>query len=186
MATGMEDSSENRVAAVRQGVHAGERRSYWLVDSADSASNTSGKAEGDDFLVVGDEQQDRGAVLQYCDGLFRHYPGHAGTRLAQRRGAAAELLGPDRPKHPEIVEKLCAFLHRVPSDDGRQESLARRPAQQGVAVTCPAGCRIGGRDIVQEKWLRQSEQGDKWNRCLIEGMIVLSETGARDEQTTPP
>ena len=38
----------------------------------------------------------------------------------------------------------------------------------------------------QEKWLRKSEQGDKWNRCLIEGMIVLSETGARDEQTTPP
>ena len=37
-----------------------------------------------------------------------------------------------------------------------------------------------------EKWLRKSEQGDKWNRCLIEGMIVLSETGARDEQTTPP
>ena len=36
------------------------------------------------------------------------------------------------------------------------------------------------------KWLRKSEQGDKWNRCLIEGMIVLSETGARDEQTTPP
>ena len=40
-------------------------------------------------------------------------------------------------------------------------------------------------DLVQ-KWLRKSEQGDKWNRCLIEGMIVLSETGARDEQTTPP
>ncbi len=39
---------------------------------------------------------------------------------------------------------------------------------------------------IQEKWLRKSEQGDKWNRCLIEGMIVLSETGARDEQTTPP
>ena len=39
---------------------------------------------------------------------------------------------------------------------------------------------------LQEKWLRKSEQGDKWNRCLIEGMIVLSETGARDEQTTPP
>ena len=37
-----------------------------------------------------------------------------------------------------------------------------------------------------EKWLRKSEQGDKWNRCLIEGMIVLSETGVRDEQTTPP
>ena len=39
---------------------------------------------------------------------------------------------------------------------------------------------------LEEKWLRKSEQGDKWNRCLIEGMIVLSETGARDEQTTPP
>ena len=37
-----------------------------------------------------------------------------------------------------------------------------------------------------EKWLRKSEQGDKWNRCLIEGMIVPSETGARDEQTPPP
>ena len=37
-----------------------------------------------------------------------------------------------------------------------------------------------------KKWLRKSEQWDKWNRCLIEGMIVLSETGARDEQTTPP
>ena len=37
-----------------------------------------------------------------------------------------------------------------------------------------------------KKRLRKSEQGDKWNRCLIEGMIVLSETGARDEQTTPP
>ena len=42
-----------------------------------------------------------------------------------------------------------------------------------------------GRGLM-EKWLRKSEQGDKWNRCLIEGMIVLSETGARDEQTTPP
>ena len=40
--------------------------------------------------------------------------------------------------------------------------------------------------VLVEKWLRKSEQGDKWNRCLIEGMIVLSETGARDEQTTPP
>ena len=44
--------------------------------------------------------------------------------------------------------------------------------------------RKGGMD--GETWLRKSEQGDKWNRCLIEGMIVLSETGARDEQTTPP
>ena len=50
--------------------------------------------------------------------------------------------------------------------------------------------RAGGDPLAvkrrEEKWLRKSEQGDKWNRCLIEGMIVLSETGARDEQTTPP
>ena len=45
---------------------------------------------------------------------------------------------------------------------------------------------IAYRPPSREKWLRKSEQGDKWNRCLIEGMIVLSETGARDEQTTPP
>ena len=45
---------------------------------------------------------------------------------------------------------------------------------------------LGNLSTHQEKWLRKSEQGDKWNRCLIEGMIVLSETGARDEQTTPP
>ena len=37
-----------------------------------------------------------------------------------------------------------------------------------------------------EKWLRKSEQGDKWNRCLIEGMIVLSETGARREMSRRP
>ena len=43
-----------------------------------------------------------------------------------------------------------------------------------------------GFEVTIQKWLRKSEQGDKWNRCLIEGMIVLSETGARDEQTTPP
>ena len=43
-----------------------------------------------------------------------------------------------------------------------------------------------GEACTEQKWLRKSEQGDKWNRCLIEGMIVLSETGARDEQTTPP
>ena len=29
-------------------------------------------------------------------------------------------------------------------------------------------------------------RGISGDRCLIEGMIVLSETGARDEQTTPP
>ena len=40
--------------------------------------------------------------------------------------------------------------------------------------------------VHSQKWLRKSEQGDKWNRCLIEDMIVLSETGARDEQRTPP
>ena len=48
------------------------------------------------------------------------------------------------------------------------------------------GGSLGKGGHCAKKWLRKSEQGDKWNRCLIEGMIVLSETGARDEQTTPP
>ena len=52
--------------------------------------------------------------------------------------------------------------------------------RDGVAL------RRSGPHATRQKWLRKSEQGDKWNRCLIEGMIVLSETGARDEQTTPP
>jgi hypothetical protein len=40
--------------------------------------------------------------------------------------------------------------------------------------------------LSSQKWLRKSEQGNKWNRSLNEGMIVPWETGARDEQTTPP
>ena len=55
-----------------------------------------------------------------------------------------------------------------------------------VLMKVPALLRIHPPVQFDEKWLRKSEQGDKWNRCLIEGMIVLSETGARDEQTTPP
>ena len=61
----------------------------------------------------------------------------------------------------------------------RGQSWDRPEVGTGVIVT-----EIGL--TVCEKWLRKSEQGDKWNRCLIEGMIALSETGARDEQTTPP
>ena len=55
------------------------------------------------------------------------------------------------------------------------------------AIFLPMDVAIYGKYMFGiQKWLRKSEQGDKWNRCLIEGMIVLSETGARDEQTTPP
>ena len=36
-------------------------------------------------------------------------------------------------------------------------------------------CVTETREGRTKKWLRKSEQGDKWNRCLIEGMIVLSE-----------
>ena len=49
-----------------------------------------------------------GAVLQYCDVLFRHHPDHAGTRLAQRRGAAAELLGTDRPKLSMVYDYVSS------------------------------------------------------------------------------
>ena len=58
------------------------------------------------------------------------------------------------------------------------------PEPDVVCYAGAAGPSLNSTSI--QKWLRKSEQGDKWNRCLIEGMIVLSETGARDEQTTPP
>ena len=78
----------------------------------------------------------------------------------------------------------------------QQESYAKAETE-GIAHLRELGTEIRVQHVLElitrlkqickeEKWLRKSEQGDKWNRCLIEGMIVLSETGARDEQTTPP
>ena len=68
------------------------------------------------------------------------------------------------------------MLEKVPAGVAPHSALGNL-APETFALVATAGV---------QKWLRKSEQGDKWNRCLIEGMIVLSETGARDEQTTPP
>ena len=78
----------------------------------------------------------------------------------------------------------------------REEPAADHPRGATPETQVPAFQRVPGLHgdeaitegpfLTEQKWLRKSEQGDKWNRCLIEGMIVLSETGARDEQTTPP
>ena len=87
---------------------------------------------------------------------------HAGEGLAGERAA---LVG---------VEDLWPTLAQ-----GLFQSRNTEVYLQGVG-------QPPGQHVAAKKWLRKSEQGDKWNRCLIEGMIVLSETGARDEQTTPP
>ena len=66
------------------------------------------------------------------------------------------------------------------------QQVARQPGIEEIGRDLIPSVLIARFGVDKEKWLRKSEQGDKWNRCLIEGMIVLSETGARDEQTTPP
>ena len=81
--------------------------------------------------------------------------------------------------------------HRSRQDRGEDRPVEGRDHQVASRYEVKEADQVlnGGtaqRDIGREKWLRKSEQGDKWNRCLIEGMIVLSETGSRDEQTTPP
>ena len=72
----------------------------------------------------------------------------------------------------------------------RTEAYALVPQMTLQSDPATIDVPFDGRELLPftltEKWLRKSEQGDKWNRCLNEGMIVLSETGARDEQTTPP
>ena len=95
----------------------------------------------------------------------------------------------DRPLSKRAQEEVRLELEIMAAHQrNRQtygpERLQRDLAEHGVRVGV---CRIKRiRQKLGKKWLRKSEQGDKWNRCLIEGMIVLSETGARDEQTTPP
>ena len=88
---------------------------------------------------------------------------------------------------------MSRFETEVLTQDGNVEGLGRLNAKwvDGAMSRTPHRRVILDMDSSEspvhgEKWLRKSEQGDKWNRCLIEGMIVLSETGARDEQTTPP
>ena len=73
--------------------------------------------------------------------------------------------------------ELAKSGQAVQLDKSAERSVVR--VILGCALVLGQNCHI-------QKWLRKSEQGDKWNRCLIEGMIVLSETGGRDEQTTPP
>ena len=89
------------------------------------------------------------------------------------------------PSEEELIVRYCIVLALF-------EEVFRAPIQHSPLfvqkyITVDALLAIAETHWVDDKkWLRKSEQGDKWNRCLIEGMIVLSETGARDEQTTPP
>ena len=81
--------------------------------------------------------------------------------------------------------KSCALanLAAFSTSSDRASRTPIRMLASTVSFHMKVSCKT---TAMKQKWLRKSEQGDKWNRCLIEGMIVLSETGARDEQTTPP
>ena len=79
------------------------------------------------------------------------------------------------------MAELAAGVHLIDSND--KGARLRMDQQHRLGNVLES---LGYSKRREQKWLRKSEQGDKWNRCLIEGMIVLSETGARDEQTTPP
>ena len=94
--------------------------------------------------------------------------------------------------HPRNFNTLRRILDEDGSVIEEQEQFAELASNEFLLHQLQNLLDTGAREMLDElpdgiqKWLRKSEQGDKWNRCLIEGMIVLSETGARDEQTTPP
>ena len=116
---------------------------------------------------------------------------HVGRALSSLTRAG--LLDRPSPGQYQIAEKGLSFIHGREGRIGHSlliRMIAKRQQHQpGDTGLSPEGgpiAGVSGNGDDTEKWLRKSEQGDKWNRCLIEGMIVLSETGARDEQTTPP
>ena len=85
---------------------------------------------------------------------------------------------------PSVIRTAAMYVVVRMSADSAASSAKTSEAAINTTVTNNAlANRVNKSD---KKWLRKSEQGDKWNRCLIEGMIVPWETGARDEQTTPP
>ena len=116
------------------------------------------------------------------------------------RGAAAALLGiaywtsgdleaahrsmADGIASLKMTDKIHFAIMGTPMLADIRVAQGRLHEAAGIYVQSLQFAMEQGEPI--QKWLRKSEQGDKWNRCLIEGMIVLSETGARDEQTTPP
>ena len=125
-----------------------------------------------------------GGVIRFANGVtaFIHdkATGRRGIEVVCSEGVFVSdyqtfhLLRPAAATRVEAADSTWSKKKAVP-ELGRVWALRRGRLADDVGPP--------GRD---QKWLRKSEQGDKWNRCLIEGMIVLSETGARDEQTTPP
>ena len=135
-------------------------------------------SQAEDFQSASEAPMPSGsrlAVLKEWTGNGSLNKAHGG--LLGRKSAVGHILVPGQRavrRRPQGESVQARGLR--PGGDGGQH----RPGGRGQHL------RIRDRDLLPQKWLRKSEQGDKWNRCLIEGMIVLSETGARDEQTTPP
>ena len=151
-----------------------------------------------EWVAVSGSLVDMGAKL--VGSFFAPQPDPE-TTPTLNSGASAELLPPD-------TLSFLSFFVEPDLDPLRDQLREQKISDLGPAIYGALSGDLGlavdegsslsdvldasldrfedafGLDI--QKWLRKSEQGDKWNRCLIEGMIVLSETGARDEQTTPP
>ena len=95
---------------------------------------------------------------------------------------------------PPLISGIAAFPDETfativwNTDDGSTSLVRYATSTSSLDLTEESTLLVTSHSIqlTGQKWFRKSEQGDKWNRCLIEGMIVLSETGARDEQTPPP
>ena len=113
------------------------------------------------------------------------------VRRAQEVYRALKPYFPGTAEDGTPVLDLLHAQYVFQDRDKREKRSLARFAKPGENTHRPHKAVLVATQVIEqsldlEKWLRKSEQGDKWNRCLIEGMIVLSETGARDEQTTPP
>ena len=131
------------------------------------------------------EPREKNAIqLSRFNGLYHMTEATAMTKSIQEQTPDAPVVDhiwvAPTSEGPETV----LFLNHKHFDDIQMSIKRDQRVLQNRTIARQLLSKIT--DQVAEKWLRKSEQGDKWNRCLIEGMIVLSETGARDEQTTPP
>ena len=96
------------------------------------------------------------------------------VQLSNRNSWGA-TLGPTRRAALYGEIKGC-YMGKQLESSSAHALRARSAVTQAVSHTieCPASAKNA------KKWLRKSEQGDKWNRCLIEGMIVA--LGDRSER----
>ena len=126
--------------------------------------------------------------LPHSDGCYvKAYPAETTESFCDGHVSAFAFLG--GVPQSILYDNTTLAVARILGDGRRQRTRVFSELQSHYLFEDKFGRPGKGNDkgkVEGQKWLRKSEQGDKWNRCLIEGMIVPWETGARDEQTTPP